>query len=244
MPSRTEAAVLARQLAADIADAVDADQWAIAVVGLKGTGAPDFEELVPRQWLESLNEGRPARYRITLVLQAGGRDLGILRLGTLRPSGFSDEQIVRARVDAAKAAVTLAEVMSAGEIQSRNDAPSDRDYPQGVVILDVDRNICVVSPTGERVLGWHSPDVAGKPCVSVFDCRDDEGRSHCNQCGLAEALARQEIIPSTRMLMADPSGQRRAIRASFWYLPPAGRIPEPRTMLVVRPDDSPDSPAS
>jgi PAS domain-containing protein len=234
---------LARQLAADIADAADADQWAIAVVGLSGTGPPDFEEAVPRQRLEALNERRPARYRITLVLQAAGRDLGILRLGTVRPSGFSDEQIARARADATEAAVTLAEAMSTGEVQTRDDARSNRDYLQGVVILDVDRRICVVSPTGERILGWHSPDVVGKLCASVLDCRDDKGRSRCNECGLAEALARREIMPSVRMLMADPRGQRRAIRTSFWYLPPAGQIPEPRTMLVVRPDESADQPA-
>src|SRR5687767_14494097 len=50
--TRREIVALARQLASAIADGADADQWAIAVVGLPELGAPDFEELVPRKWLE------------------------------------------------------------------------------------------------------------------------------------------------------------------------------------------------
>jgi hypothetical protein len=75
-------------------------------------GAPDFEEQVPRQWLELLNDHRPARYRITLVLQAGGRDLGILRLGTIRPSGFSELEIARARDAAERTSLELAAAMA------------------------------------------------------------------------------------------------------------------------------------
>jgi hypothetical protein len=101
----------ARQLAREVANAADADQWAIAVVGVPELGAPDFDDQVPRQWLELLNDNRPARYRITLVLQAGGQDLGILRLGTIRPSGFSDLEIARARDMAERASVQLAAAM-------------------------------------------------------------------------------------------------------------------------------------
>jgi hypothetical protein len=102
---------IARRLTRKIADAADADQWAIALVGVPHLGAPDFEELVPRGWLELLNGHRPARYRITLVLQAHGNDLGIVRLGTIRPSGFSDLEIARARHAAHDAADELAAAM-------------------------------------------------------------------------------------------------------------------------------------
>jgi hypothetical protein len=102
----------ARQLAREVADMADADQWATAVVGVPELGAPDFEELVPRQWLELLNDNRPARYRITLMLQAGGRDLGILRLGTIRPSGFSELEIARARDAAERTSLELAAAMA------------------------------------------------------------------------------------------------------------------------------------
>jgi hypothetical protein len=104
---------IARRLARQIAGAADADHWAIAVVGVPELGAPDFDELVPRQWLELLNNNLPARYRITLVLQAGGRDLGIVRLGTIRPSGFTDLEIARARHAAEEAAEQLATAMEA-----------------------------------------------------------------------------------------------------------------------------------
>jgi hypothetical protein len=103
---------VARRLAREVADAADADQWAIALVGVPELGAPNLDELVPRQLLETLNGNRPARYRIMLVLQAEGCDLGIIQLGTLRPSGFSDLDIARARRSAAQASVRFAEAMS------------------------------------------------------------------------------------------------------------------------------------
>jgi hypothetical protein len=104
---------IARCLAREIADAADADQWAIAVVGVPELGAPDFEELVPREWLELLNDHRPARYRITLVLQTAELDLGIVRLGTIRPAGFSELEIARARRAAERASARLAAAMAA-----------------------------------------------------------------------------------------------------------------------------------
>jgi hypothetical protein len=106
--SHRSVARLARQLARRVADAADADLVAIALVGVSGMGPADFEEPVPRALLEALNDGRPARYRITLVLQADGRDLGILRLGSIRPRGFTDENVESARQMADEAATVLA----------------------------------------------------------------------------------------------------------------------------------------
>ncbi len=106
-----DAAVLARQLASGIADRADADQWAVAIVGIEGTGAPDFDELIPRAYLEAMNDGRPARYRLTLVLQTEDRDLGVVRLSTLRPTGFSDLDVARARRAAENAARRLDEAL-------------------------------------------------------------------------------------------------------------------------------------
>jgi hypothetical protein len=42
------------------------------------------------------------------VLRAGRRDLGIVRLATLRPCGFSPEDIALARMEADLAAMSLA----------------------------------------------------------------------------------------------------------------------------------------
>jgi hypothetical protein len=102
---------LARRLARSIADAADADQWAMAVVGIENQSAPDFEEWVSRAWLEALNDGAPARYRITLVLQTPERDLGLVRLGTIQPYGFSLEQVTAAQAAADHAASVLSRAL-------------------------------------------------------------------------------------------------------------------------------------
>jgi hypothetical protein len=105
-------------MARQIANAADADQYAIAVAGLAGLGPPDFEELVPRAYLIAMNDGRPAAYRMTLVLRTADADLGIIRLGTIQPSGFSEENVRRARAGAASASEQLAVALGRHPIRS------------------------------------------------------------------------------------------------------------------------------
>jgi hypothetical protein len=110
-----EAAVIegkARLLALAIADAADADQWAVTLVGHPGLGDPDFDELVPRWYLEGLSGSNDVRYRVTLVLQAEGKDLGMVRLGTVRPGGFTDDDVQRAGAAVACAAEILERLVS------------------------------------------------------------------------------------------------------------------------------------
>lgn len=220
-------AQIARRLAKTVADAADADQWAIAVVGLKGTGRADFEELVPREWLGALNTGRPAAYRLTLVLQAAGRDLGIIRLGTLRPDGFSPENVARARQAANRAAVEL------GLALDRETPSVPRAAVDGVIVLDADRRIRIVTPGTERLLGWREEEVVGGLCEMVFDCHDQAGARLCGRCGLDAAFRRREYVPAARVMMATSLGSRREMKVSYWYVPPAECGAGPRAIAFL-----------
>jgi PAS domain-containing protein len=106
---------------------------------------------------------------------------------------------------------------------------------QGVVIFDRDRRILVVTPVAERMLGWTSEEVAGAHCASIFDCRTADGASMCDECGLADIFDRRAIIESMDLQMRTAMDGREPVRASFWHLPPSGRIGEPRAMVVLRP---------
>lgn len=236
-PPATDVATLARQLAGDIADAADADQWAIAVVGVDGTGAPDFEELMPRAYLEAMNEGRPARYRLTLVLRTDDRDLGIVRLGTLRPPGFNDLDVARARNAVDDGSHQLDEALGSADAEKRPEARAGEvsAQKQGVVIFDEERRILAVTPVAEELLGWRSEDIVGDACTSVFDCRDERGLRMCDACALGVVFDRRAIIEPIAMRMNTADGRREALRVSFWYLPPSGRIQDPRAMAVLRP---------
>ncbi|MBI4213393.1 MAG: hypothetical protein HY534_03720 [Chloroflexi bacterium] len=110
--SHADTSAYLQSLARSVADAADADQYAVAVVGFPEAGAPDFEELVPRATLEALAAGRAARYRMTLVLQSGGEDLAVLRLATLRPHGFTRFDVDHARDRARAAAEELSGIMT------------------------------------------------------------------------------------------------------------------------------------
>src|SRR5437899_492564 len=97
-------AQLMDRLAVRAADAADADQWTIEFDGTERTSSSGFERLVPQSWLIALNRGRPAVYDVSFPLEAGGRQLGMLRLSTWRPSGFRPADLKQARRDANRAA--------------------------------------------------------------------------------------------------------------------------------------------
>ncbi len=233
---RADVAVLARELASRIANAADADQWAIAVVGIDGLGAPDFEERLPRAYLEAMNDGHPARYRLTLVLRTDARDLGLVRLGTMRPPGFDDLDIARAQNAADEASRQLDEALGSADSAKvpEPSAGSAHARKQGVVIFDDERCILAVTPVAEELLGWRAEDVVGDSCTSVFDCRDDHGMRMCDDCALGVVFDRRAIVEPIVMRMNTADGRRQALGASFWYLPPSGRIREPRAMAVLR----------
>jgi hypothetical protein len=100
---------LAQQLASQIADAADADQWEIAVRGLAVAGSPRTAALLPRPWLVALNGGREGLYQVGVRLRRGLRDLGVVQLATIRPCGFGPADIARAAAAADRAAAILAE---------------------------------------------------------------------------------------------------------------------------------------
>jgi PAS domain-containing protein len=106
---------------------------------------------------------------------------------------------------------------------------------QGVIIMDTDRRIRVVSPGAEDLLGWRAVDVAGLDCALVLDCRDVEGNSLCDHCSGRRALSEQELTPWAIMSLAERTGGRQTVRASFWPLPPSGAIYEHRVMAVFEP---------
>jgi PAS domain-containing protein len=110
---------------------------------------------------------------------------------------------------------------------------------QGILIMDADRRIRVVSPGAEDLLGWRAADVTGLACSLVLDCRDAEGNSLCSLCGGRQALEQHEVTPLVVAAMADPAGGRRPMTTSFWYLPPSGSIWEERVMAVFSAADEP-----
>jgi hypothetical protein len=97
----------ARRLAAEIADAADADQWSISIDGVDVIGPAELDEVVPRRLLQLLNGGHPATYRLTIPLGVPGRDLGTVRLGTIRPGGFRPTNIAKAYEAARRAAIVI-----------------------------------------------------------------------------------------------------------------------------------------
>ena len=102
---------LARRLAEGVANVADADQWSINLVGLKAATEGEPEALFPETWLRTLNGGHSARYRITLLIQAYGRPVGTIRLATIRPSGFTDQQVHDARILANRAGIMIADAI-------------------------------------------------------------------------------------------------------------------------------------
>jgi hypothetical protein len=140
-PRRAERiARLARRLAQAIADTADADQVAITVPGVESLGSGTLPELLPRQWLVALNDGKPGIYRIAIQLCANGQKLGTLRLATVRPNGFQPDEVARAQMDAYHASEMLAAALSC---DWANPAATQ---PDGVVDLEEVRAALAEAP--------------------------------------------------------------------------------------------------
>ena len=104
---------LARRLASTIADAADADQYAVTIPGVIGPDNSQLEPLIPDGWLVALNGGKPAVHRLSIELRSNGHPLGRLQLSTLRPSGFTAAEMGRAQMDAYYAAQLLTAALGA-----------------------------------------------------------------------------------------------------------------------------------
>jgi len=233
-----------RALARAIADTADADQFAVTVAGVRGTGRADFEELVPCADLEALNGGRPARYRLTLVLHTEREDLGIVRIGTWRPAGFSEQQIERARGAAHLASLEIARMLG-------RDTPEQLRLPQplepkrdvGILIFDPGHHIRLLTAHAGAMLGWSVNAAAGASCERVLRCCDQEGRSLCKSCPIDMVLERVEEPVEATHVVSDARGRPHTVELRFRALP--GREGAARVLATVRAvADSREGPAS
>src|SRR3954451_16604949 len=105
----------------------------------------------------------------------------------------------------------------------------------GVIILDSDRRIVVVTPVAEDLLGWRSSQVEGMDCRLVLDCRDADGVPLCEHCGAACALESQEMTRPRLIQVSEATGGQVSLDTTYWFLPPSGSIWEPRVMAVFSP---------
>jgi hypothetical protein len=86
-----------QELTSGIADAADADQWAVVVPGVDDTGPTALQDLIPAAWLDALDGGRAATHRLALPLRSGRRHLGVVRLECWKPGGFREGEVHDAR---------------------------------------------------------------------------------------------------------------------------------------------------
>lgn len=110
---------VARRLGAEIATAADADRWSISIEGADVIGSAPPAEPPRHPVLRVLRAGPPATYRLVLPLSTSGRDLGVIRLATVRPGGFRPANVARASEAAEWAARCLQGI---GASRNRNRA--------------------------------------------------------------------------------------------------------------------------
>src|SRR3954447_24720646 len=85
---------LARQLGETIANAADADQWTTCIEGVDYGG---YTFPLPRRpVLRALHGGRHGTQEASVSLRSGMRDIGSVRLLTLRPQGFDRGELEQA----------------------------------------------------------------------------------------------------------------------------------------------------
>jgi hypothetical protein len=84
-------------------------------------------------------------------------------------------------------------------------------------------------------------EVVGRDCSEVLDCRGDDGESLCRSCGRQAAFERRALVPPSLAWLTGAGGRRQPVMLGFWFLPPSGRIQQPRVMAVMRSTASEDA---
>ncbi len=134
---------LARQLGETVANAADADQWTTYIEGVD-FGGYTFP-LPPRPLLRSIHGGRRAAHEKSIPLSSGGREIGSVRLLTIRPKGFQAAEMEQARGAADCAARLLALALDRPTERTRGAAFHEPPLPLGF------------SPHGRWGPGFHRP---------------------------------------------------------------------------------------
>jgi len=133
--------VLARQLGETIANAADADQWTTCIEGVDYGG---YTFPLPRRpVLRALHGGRHGTHEASVSLRSGMRDIGSVRLLTLRPQGFD-----RGELEQARSAAECAGSLLALALERASGAPSMRSPSS-----QTDRSIAPLELRGRAGLG-------------------------------------------------------------------------------------------
>jgi two-component system NtrC family response regulator len=90
-----------------------------------------------------------------------------------------------------------------------------------ICIVDKDLRIAAVNPAMEALIGMSARHAMGRPCYTLFQCRDHEGKEACREgaCRCAVAIARREAVPSLFLTVKTGNRQDLPVWASISPLP-------------------------
>lgn len=90
----------------------------------------------------------------------------------------------------------------------------------GAYVIDADQRIVFWNASAERMLGYRSDEVVGRPCHEVLQGRDDDNKTWCRlRCRVAIQSSRGEAVDTFTVCAQSQAGSQRWINVSILPFP-------------------------
>ncbi len=170
---------------------------------------------------------------IALPLKIDGKSIGLIYI--LRPSAaeafnFSDQPILAAFADYAAIAVENAQLAHQLAEEKRRIESILENNPDGIMMVNVQRQILSFNAAMERLTGWKREEVIGKRCFDILQASDRDGTVCALKCPLVKAIQSSESYFELSGTIRTKSGRKLDVAMTYSIVrSPNG---EPRNAVV------------
>ncbi len=163
---------------------------------------------------------RPLDGDLIVPLLAGNRAVGVISVEDPASRRFTNHEKVLCLAMARQASVAIERAWANQRLAEEKARLQTiiSHTTDGMLVVDADRRILSMNPALERLSGWTTAEVLGRPCREVFQSTYRDGVSLCDTaCPMRQSM-NAGAVPYLEVSVATKSGVRHDISVSYVYV--------------------------
>lgn len=148
--------------------------------------------------------------------------VGVLYLNAHRPGHFRARDVTLLSVLANHIAVALKNAHLYDDMLQEKEkfASIFNSSSDGVLLIDQQYRVVAINPALERMIGWNSDEVTGRPCQDVLRCTNCS-QTPCSDsgCPLLQPMTGRVSVPYFESTLVTRKGSQVQVAASFSQIP-------------------------